>query len=159
MSTTLDLARAKHRTKKEILRLVRQLDPLPQVPPRIEALEPASNHDSGLATSARAIGLEPLQHPVRELEPGERPRDWMMAQDSATDAVTDAAVGAEQQPFVLAEEKAPPQRYGIQFEATEEYVRLLDEAQALLSSAAPHRGLGERSSATPVWMRQSSKSD
>jgi len=35
------LARAKHRTKKEVLRLVRQLDPLPEVPPRIEPLGPA----------------------------------------------------------------------------------------------------------------------
>jgi hypothetical protein len=32
------LARAKHRTKKELARLVRILDPLPQVPARIEAL-------------------------------------------------------------------------------------------------------------------------
>src|SRR5262245_5934213 len=35
------LARAKHRTKKEIGRLVRVLDPLPQVPARIEPLGPA----------------------------------------------------------------------------------------------------------------------
>src|SRR5688572_4339943 len=35
------LARAKHRTKKEIARLVRMLDPLPDVPPRIEPLGPA----------------------------------------------------------------------------------------------------------------------
>jgi len=137
------LARAKHRTKKEILRLVRQLDPLPRIPPRIEPLGPASNTDSELARGARALGLEPLQHPVRDLEPGERPRDWMMDQDSATDAVTDAAVGTEQQPFVLAEENPPPQRYGIQFEAPEEYVRLLDEAQALLSHAAPNLSLSD----------------
>jgi len=137
------LARAKYRTKKEVLRLVRQLDPLPQVPPRIEPLGPASNSDSQLVRSARAIGLEPLQHPVRDLQPGERPRDWMIAQDSATDAVTDAAVGSEQQPFVLAEQKEPPQRYGIQFEAAEEYVRLLDEAQALLSHAFPNLSLSD----------------
>jgi|GEM_PF-752678 len=137
------LARAKHRTKKEVLRLVRQLDPLPQLSPRIEPLGPASNCDSELVRSARAMGLETLQHPVRDLQPGDRPRDWMMAQDSATDAATDAAVGSEQQPFVLAEEKEPPQRYGIQFEATEEYVRLFDEAQALLSHAAPNLSLSD----------------
>ncbi|HTU58633.1 MAG TPA: HNH endonuclease signature motif containing protein, partial [Polyangiales bacterium] len=137
------LARAKHRTKKEILRLVRQLDPLPQVPPRIEPLGPATTSDSQLSRDARALGLEPLQHPVRDLTPGDRPRDWMLQQDSATDAATDAVVGAEQHPFVLAEQKEPPQRYGIQFEATEEYVRLLDEAQALLSHAAPELSLSD----------------
>jgi 5-methylcytosine-specific restriction endonuclease McrA len=35
------LSRAKHRTKREILRLVRILDPLPAVPARIEPLGPA----------------------------------------------------------------------------------------------------------------------
>jgi len=35
------LALAKHRTKREIAQLVRQLDPLPEVPPRIEPLGPA----------------------------------------------------------------------------------------------------------------------
>src|SRR5688500_16329652 len=35
------LARSKHRTKKEIARLVRRLDPLPDVPARIEPLGPA----------------------------------------------------------------------------------------------------------------------
>ncbi len=34
------LARAKHRTKREIQKLVRELDPLPDVPPRIEPLGP-----------------------------------------------------------------------------------------------------------------------
>ena len=137
------LARAKHRTKKELLRLVRQLDPLPHVPPRIEPLGPVTESESQLSKEARAMGLLPLQHPVRELTPGDRPRDWMLAQDAKTDAVTDAAVGTEQQPFVLAQENPPPQRYGIQFEATEEYVRLLDEAQALLSHAAPNLSLSD----------------
>jgi hypothetical protein len=35
------MARAKHRTKKEIAKLVRILDPLPAIPARIEALGPA----------------------------------------------------------------------------------------------------------------------
>ena len=45
------LARAKHRTKKEVARLVRQLDPLPDVPPRIEPLgpAPASAHEPWVA--------------------------------------------------------------------------------------------------------------
>src|SRR5687768_12815691 len=67
------LARAKHRTKKEIVRLVRVLDPLPDVPPRIEALGPAS---PGLVpktpTWTEFVGS---MCPIRELAPGERPRD------------------------------------------------------------------------------------
>ncbi|HTU64197.1 MAG TPA: hypothetical protein VMF89_37285 [Polyangiales bacterium] len=51
--------------------------------------------------------------------------------------------GTEQQPFALAKPEEPPQRYGIQFEAAEEYVRLLDEAQALLSHAAPNLSLSD----------------
>ena len=87
--------------------------------------------------------MEPLLHPVRDLTPGDRPRDWMLHQDPATDAATDAVVGAEQRPFALAEEQEPPQRYGIQFEAAQEYVALLDEAQALLSHAAPNLSLSD----------------
>ena len=68
------LARAKHRTKKEIARLVRQLDPLPDVPARIEPLGPAS---------ARVLSLTPTHGqfveslcPVRELALSDRPRGW-----------------------------------------------------------------------------------
>src|SRR5688500_9837553 len=68
------LARAKHRTKKELARLVRILDPLPQVPPRIEPLGPAS---SRLVPAAATWGqFMSVLNPVRELEPGARPRDW-----------------------------------------------------------------------------------
>src|SRR6478609_1925368 len=76
------LARAKHRTKRELARLVRILDPLPAVPARIEPLGPEP---------ARLVPNEPTWEefvqatcPVRNLEPGERPRDWVQ---SANDAV------------------------------------------------------------------------
>src|SRR3954466_12837120 len=76
------LARAKHRTKRELARLVRMLDPLPAVPARIEPLGPAP---------ARWVPREPTWQefmdstcPVRELAPGDRPRDWT---ESANDTV------------------------------------------------------------------------
>src|SRR3954451_4512365 len=76
------LARAKHRTKRELARLVRILDPLPAVPARIEPLGPAP---------ARLVPPEPTWQafmdsmcPVRELAPGDRPRDWT---ESANDTV------------------------------------------------------------------------
>jgi hypothetical protein len=67
------LARAKHRTKRELARLVRVLDPLPAVPACIEPLGPAP---------VRVVPPEPRWEqfvaatcPIRELAPGERPRD------------------------------------------------------------------------------------
>src|SRR5687767_14917009 len=75
------LTRAKHRTKRELARLVRVLDPLPPVPARIEPLGPAP---------ARAIPADPTWDgfvqsfcPVRELSSGERPRDWVGNENDA----------------------------------------------------------------------------
>jgi hypothetical protein len=164
------LARAKHRTKREIARLVRALDPLPPVPARIEPLGPAP------ATPARAIPADPTWEgfvqsfcPVRELSPGERPRDWL-ASDNDTgatpfDAVDSGAVDANEEPMTSPALPAParvnptvpdpfrgepaepeslaPERYKVQFTATAEYVRLVEEAQALLSHAAPRATLDE----------------
>jgi hypothetical protein len=65
------LAAAKHRTKKEVERLVRELNPLPDVPARIEALGPASvtqAHVAHLAPSARemARSLCPVENFFRD---------------------------------------------------------------------------------------------
>jgi hypothetical protein len=67
------LARAKHRTKRELAKLVRILDPLPGVPARIEPLGPAR---------ARLVPPEPTWQafiestcPVRALMPGDRRRE------------------------------------------------------------------------------------
>jgi hypothetical protein len=161
------LARAKHRTKRELARLVRALDPLPPVPARIEPLGPAP---------ARGIPAEPTWEgfvqsfcPVRELAPGERPRDWVTnANDTWTSAVeaADAGAVAAPQESMATQPKPPPElpalarvdsatperfgaeplapeRYKVQFTATEEYVRLVEEARALLSHAAPRATLDE----------------
>jgi 5-methylcytosine-specific restriction endonuclease McrA len=72
------LARAKHRTKKEIGRLIRELDPLPDVPPRIEPLGPAATEV--LAAAPRATWQRFVLTRVRELAPGERPGDWLGAE-------------------------------------------------------------------------------
>ena len=69
------LGRAKFRTKKELGKLVRDLNPLPQVPDRIEPLGP---------TTVRALRnptweeyVTSLAPQIRELPLGERPCDWM----------------------------------------------------------------------------------
>jgi 5-methylcytosine-specific restriction endonuclease McrA len=138
------LARAKHRTKTEIARLVRVLDPLPEVPARIEPLGPVSaSLVPRTPTWAEFVGS---MCPIRDLAPGERPRDWTEGSPDQTPAV-EAENQAESDGAEAAPETAParlePQRYGIQFTANEEYVQLVTEAQALLSRSAPRAGLDE----------------
>ncbi len=144
------LARAKHRTKKEIARLVRLLDPLPEVPSRIEPLGPAP---------ARAMPRAPTWSqlvqsacPVRELNPGDRPSDWVVTAPSISptpttesepqnanaldEAVSDTGQPTQPAPPAPAQTaSAParliPQRFSVQFTASEEYVKLVEEAQAL----------------------------
>jgi hypothetical protein len=167
------LARAKHRTKKELARLLRILDPLPQVPPRIEPLGPASSRP--VPAAATWSQFMNALNPVRELEPGARPRDWTesaardrveraegapiandgssaarLEQDaSATPpdsapARSDAhATPPEPEPTPASPARLEPQRYKVQFEASEEYVELIEKAKALLSQAAPRVDLGE----------------
>jgi hypothetical protein len=170
------LARAKHRTKKELARLVRILDPLPQVPPRIEPLGPASSRPVPAASTWGQF-MSAL-NPVRELEPGARPRDWTespacdrmervegepfandgsravllernadaMPPDSAlaTLARSDAdATPPGPEPSPASPTPLEPQRYKVQFEASEEYVELVEKANALLSHTAPGVDLGE----------------
>jgi hypothetical protein len=86
------LARAKHRTKKEITRLVRMLDPLPNVPAVIEPLGPVpigllAPRDATWRRMATACA-----GPVRELEPDDRPKDWM---DPGDDDLFDTPKTAE----------------------------------------------------------------
>jgi hypothetical protein len=148
------LGRAKHRTKRELARLVRVLDPLPSVPARIEPLGPAP---------ARVIPETPTWEefvqsmcPVRELSPGERPRDWVAGgNESANDLgimPPDAgealnAPGPEFAEPARVDAVAPgslaPERYKVQFTATAEYVSLVEEAKALLSHARPQATLEE----------------
>lgn len=141
------LARAKHRTKKELARLVRQLDPLPDVPPRIEPLGPApARLVPGAPTWSKFVGS---MNPIRELAPGERPRDWMDTAETVNDAddgnesaLLPAPVAPE-----AAEPPAParldPQRFCVQFTASEEYVKLIEEAKALLSHSDARVSLDE----------------
>src|SRR6187402_2776268 len=80
------LARAKFRTKKEIAQLVRELQPLPRVPDLVQPLGPELPRSPRKPTWNEWVTS--LCPPVRELAPGESPRDW--ANDTIHGAGTDA---------------------------------------------------------------------
>jgi hypothetical protein len=150
------LARAKHRTKRELAALVRVLDPLPAVPARIEPLGPAP---------ARVVPPEPSWEafvastcPIRELAAGDRPGDWVAGANDAEEHSPDVAVGSleprEESVAASLPDAAPArvepgggqvesQRFKVQFTASEDYVRLVEEAKALLSHAVPNVTLEE----------------
>ena len=140
------LALAKHRTKREVLRIVRTLAPEPAVPDRVELLGP---ENIGVAVprapSWRNL-VESLAPAVRELAPGDRPKDWT---DRGSDAMADpeqqelqstagAAEHGENEPALV-----PADRYKVLFTVSQEYVDLLERAQDLLSHAVPDRSLAE----------------
>jgi hypothetical protein len=148
------LARAKHRTKKEIGRLVRMLDPLPDVPSRIDPLGPEPMQLVPAApTWSQFVGSI---NPTRELAPGDRPLDWTV--DIVEEPVGDRCQALVELTlpdgpalargeFALPDGAAParltPQRYKVQFTASEEYVNLVERAKALLSHSARRAGLDE----------------
>ena len=148
------LARAKHRTKRELAGLLRRLDPLPDVPARIEPLGPAPE-GRPLQSGTHAQFAAALAGPVRELPPGERPSDWLEGgSDEAASAEpvlapTLAETAAEQpsaeeqltESISENERLLAPQRYKVQFTASQEYVDLLEQAQDLLAPAVPRRNL------------------
>jgi hypothetical protein len=120
------LARSKHRTKKEIVKLVRILDPLPAVPARIEALGPSPiamvhTHPTWAEQVASFC-------PVRELLPGDRPADWVEQDQLSVPERIEAPLGK-------------PLQYKVQFTATEEYVDLMERAAALLSNRGEDNGI------------------
>ena len=77
------LGRAKFRTKKELARLIRELHPLPLVPDLVEPLRPEPRPLRRPTSEEYAASLAPA---VRELPPGERPKDWANDANDASDA-------------------------------------------------------------------------
>jgi hypothetical protein len=137
------LARAKHRTKKELAKLVRVLDPLPAVPARIEALGPVPR--GMVATNSTWAEQVASFCPVRELTPGDRPRDWVEhCDDGEVGAEAPNGPGVPELPAPSAPARIPaPLSYKVQFTATEEHVNLLERAAALLSHSEEPNGIEE----------------
>ena len=153
------LALAKHRSKREIAGLVRRLDPLPDVPARIEPLGPAPQGNP-LQSGTHAQFAAALAGPVRELPVGNRPSDWLddFSEEAASAELVRDPDRAQATTLQPAGEEAPedeqrdapapagalllaPQRYSVQFTAGQEYVDLLEQAKDLLAPAVSRRDL------------------
>jgi hypothetical protein len=128
----------------------------------IEPLGPGSVGIVAANSPTWAKMTEVLAGPVRELEPGDRPKDWTDPDAGACldelmtggppdelhargpdagvldthGSVADGGAAAPSQRQSLG-----PQRYKVQFTATQEYVDLLEEAKDLLAHAVPDRSL------------------
>lgn len=136
------LALAKYRTKREIVRVVRTLAPEPSIPDRVEPLGPDS---IGIAVprppSWRAL-VESLAEGVRELAPGDRPKDWI-GRASAEPECRAQPLSADEAAQGRAPAPIAPERFKAQFTASQEYVDVLERVQDLLSHAVPSRSLEE----------------
>src|SRR5690606_36102558 len=163
------IERARFRAKREIARLIAEIDPKPEVPARIDPVAPAAPQRMPMHAIASAfVG------PVRSLPEGDRPADWiepsgrgdtgaggdmaepegareLAAPERARDgADPEQARGlAEAEAALdrawLARQQARPERplrLRVQFTAEQEYVDLLEEAFDLL-------GLAKRAASLP----------
>jgi hypothetical protein len=158
------LGRAKFRTKKELAKLVRELHPLPLVPDLVEPLGPESRPLRRPTCEEYAASLAPA---VRELPPGERPKDWandvndigeapVLLECAVDGCAPDLSMLAPVSPESVATAPARvdtlwaelppitgPQQYQVQFSTTEEHVQLIERAKALLARCTPRKSLGE----------------
>src|SRR5581483_10245414 len=152
------LRRARFRSKRELLRLIAEIDPKPEVPALIEPIGPAP---AGRAT--HTAFMQALAGPVRELPSGSRPADWIAesAEPAMEGGIAQSLDSATEEPIAEsvdsgAEEgiadgdgsgdsaaQARPLHYRVQFTASQEFVDLLEEAKALLGYETPRPTLPE----------------
>jgi 5-methylcytosine-specific restriction endonuclease McrA len=156
------LALARHRTKRDILRLIRRIDPRPDAPATVEPLGPAP---VGMPVPNANPSWEDIiaasSPPVQELPPGDNPRDWTTARapdddgdlgvpkpgvradglsaeaNRASAAPGEPSAGEKHRASAEAALPRAPERYKVQFTASEEYVDLLQQAKDLMSHALP----------------------
>ena len=131
------LRRARFRSKRELLRLIAEIDPKPEVLALVEPIGPAP---VGRATHAAFV--EALSGPVPELSQGSRPEDWIVA--SADSAAEDGIAESEGSGSAAdAAEQPRPLHYKVQFTGSQEFVDLLEEAKDLLGHETPRATLPE----------------
>jgi hypothetical protein len=130
------LRRARFRSKRELLRLIAEIDPKPEVPALVEPIRPAP-----LGRATHAAFMAALAGPVRELPAGSQPEDWIA---DGTDSAAECGIADRTDSGDPADpEQARPLHYKVQFTASQEFVDLLDEAKDLLGHEAPRATLPE----------------
>jgi len=134
------LRRARFRSKRELLQLLAEIDPKAEVPALVEPIGPAP---AGLATHGAFVHA--LAEPVRELPPGRRPEDWIAESADHTPPNDEEEVGSAdgREPADAAAEEQKPLRYRVQFEASQEFLDLLEEASQLIGHETPRATLPE----------------
>lgn len=151
------LGRAKFRTKKELGRLLRELNPLPQLPDCIGPIGPLPQQAPRNPTWEEYVTS--LAPKVRALPIGERPCDWSneveLADAPKLDATTEAGTvqgqtdlsESETLPVGPVPQELPPvtgpQQYLVQFSTVEAHAHLVERAKALLTRSRPSVTLGE----------------
>ena len=159
------LARAKFRTKKELTKLVRDLNPLPDVPDRMEPLGAEREPMLSTRNPSWERFVATLSPHVRELPADQQPCNWAndgvenahddLEHESATSA-QHAALAPNTDVALPDDETLPvgpvpsdlppvtgPQLFQMQFGTVEEHVQLVDRAKALLARDRPRVTLGE----------------
>ena len=150
------LARAKFRTKKELTKLVRDLNPLPEVPDCIEPLGPEQQPILSARNPSWQQLAAALSPQVRELPAGDEPSSWandglesIAAHELALQRANgDAASAADSAlPVGPVPSDLPPvtgpQLFQMQFGTVEEHVQLVERAKALLARERPDVTLGQ----------------
>src|SRR5690606_10394388 len=85
------IERARFRAKKEIARLIAEIDPKPEVPARIDPVAPLAPRRMPMHAIAKAfVG------PVRSLPEGDRPADWIEAEQGGLPSSLAGEFEAEQ---------------------------------------------------------------
>jgi hypothetical protein len=134
------LRRARYRSKRELLRLLAEIEPKPEVPALVEPIGPAP---AGRATHEAFV--EALAGPVRDLPLGRRPENWIAEGDddgAARGDDTRAGSASAEEPADEAEQQREL-RYRVQFTASQEFVDLLEEASNLIRHETPRATLPE----------------
>src|SRR5690606_27613455 len=106
------LALAKHRTKREVLRLARAIAPAPTAPDRVEPLGPAPDPGPDRDSAGDSVGIpvtgslprhgtptwrefvESFASGPRDLRPGCRPKDWVDSTTAEPEPETSDAVAS-----------------------------------------------------------------
>src|SRR5690606_8464731 len=110
------LALAKHRTKREVLKLVRRIAPEPDAPALVEPLGPAPVGVAMPKAPTWQQFTESLSEPVRELHPGDRPKDWLTTDAPENDSdlpLTEPSEPSEPSESTEPTAAPPPERYRI----------------------------------------------